>query len=120
MHPDRINTCRGVTTWAVRAAAAVLLIWGAYLVLKRIVLAVLNNDPSSAFFAWEGIGESQPFYCGAAMLLIGGVLAFGSRQLARWIILPMPEGCPRCGYEKIESDRCPECGLKGFGPPPAA
>jgi hypothetical protein len=50
------------------------------------------------------------------MLITGLALAIASDRLARWAT-PVPRaGCPRCGYEKIEQDRCPECGLGGFGP----
>lgn len=120
MTPHRINTCRGLMTWAIRSASLILLAIGAYLVLKRVVLAVVNHDLQTAFQTWEEIGEGQSFYRGAAMLAVSAALAGFSRALPRWAFPAMPEGCPRCGYERVEQERCPECGLAGFGSGPAS
>src|SRR5438128_2554516 len=121
MTPARINTCRGIGVWAVRAVALVLLMAGAYLVLKRVAIAAIWRDPAQAFFAFgDSIGESHSFYRGLSMLAVGAALALTSGRLARWVFSMPPAGCPRCGYEKVESNRCPECGLAGFSPPPAS
>src|SRR5690348_9915477 len=117
MTPSRINDCRGIVTWAIRAVSLILLATGAYLVLKRFMLAVVARDPQTAFLAWDEIGEGQSFFRGLAMLAVGASLGAAARPLARWV-LPVPSGgCPRCGYEKVDQSRCPECGLTGFGGP---
>jgi hypothetical protein len=116
-----VNTCRGIGLWAVRAAAVFLLATGVYLVLKRVALAVISGERTTAFFAWgDPIGESQSFYRGIAMILIGAALGLASPMIARWVFAAPPTTCPRCGYERVEQDRCPECGLTGFNPPPPA
>jgi hypothetical protein len=116
--PARINTCRGIATWAIRATSLILLAIGAYLVLKRVALALVTREPQTAFMVWEGTGEEQSFYRGLAMLAVGAALGITSRPLARWALSALPEGCPRCGYEKVDQPRCPECGLTGFDSPP--
>ena len=116
MSPHRINLCRGLPTWAIRSVCIVLFSVGAYLVLKRIVLALVNFDIQTAFRTWEEIGEGQSFYRGVAMLAVGGALAALSRAIPRWTFPAPPAGCPGCGYERVETDRCPECGLTGFRP----
>ena len=118
MSPHHLNTARGVATWSVRAGSLLLIAAGAYLVLKRVALAAITGQFDTAFMVWEEIGEGQSFYRGLALLAVGTPLAFLSSHIARWIIAPPPDGCPRCGYEKVESDRCPECGLTGFGAAP--
>lgn len=80
-------------------------------------MAALTTDFSAAFQAWNGVGEGHPAFLGFAMLGVGGALAFWSRALAGWAIATGPEGCPRCGYAKIEQEVCPECGLRGFRQP---
>jgi hypothetical protein len=118
MSPHRINTCRGILTWATRAACIALLTFGTYLVLKRFTMAVVTRDIQSAFVVWEETGEGHSLYRGLAMLMVGGLLAGLSRAIPRWVFPAMPEGCPRCGYERVDQPRCPECGLGGFTSPP--
>lgn len=117
MSPHQVNTCRGLLTWAIRTASVFLLATGAYLILKRFILALVTLDFQAAFLTWEGIGEGQSFYRGAAMIAVAAALGACSRAIARWAFPPMPEGCPGCGYERVEQDRCPECGLAGFETP---
>jgi hypothetical protein len=116
MTPNRVNTCRGLLTWAIRCASLIVLAVGAYLVLKRVALAIVNRDIQTAFLSWEEIGEGQSFYRGLAMIGVGAGLGGLARTLARWAFPTMPEGCPGCGYERVEQPRCPECGLEGFEP----
>ena len=118
MAPERINTCRGVLTWVIRAACLLLAAAAAYLILQRVALAVVTGDLQTAFTSWaDGIGARQPLYCGIAMLAVAGVLGAGSQVIPRWVFPAMPEGCPRCGYEVVAQERCPECGLTGFNAP---
>jgi len=35
-------------------------------------------------------------------------------RIAALLISSPATSCPACGYEKVETDRCPECGLPGF------
>lgn len=118
MSPHRINTSRGLLSWAIRAACIALLTIGAYLILKRFVMAVITRDIQAAFLSRDGIGEDHSLYRGLAMLATAGAFAALSRAIPRWTFPAMPDGCPRCGYEKVEQPRCPECGLCGFDAAP--
>jgi hypothetical protein len=118
MTPARVNECRGQLVWALRVASVVLIVAGACLILNRVVMAVVNLSPGLAFTSWEGIGATHPLYLGVALGLVGAALGWRSSAIARWAFPVMPSGCPRCGYERVESDRCPECGLGGFAPEP--
>lgn len=116
--PERINALRGMTTWCVRGVSVVLTALGAYLMLKRLALAVGTLNPELAFLTWQDIGESQSFYRGVGMVLIGAALGLFSRRVAAWVIAMPPTGCPQCGYAvapptgSAPPARCPECGLR--------
>lgn len=107
-----IHSARAIATWLGRLAAVVLLVTGAYLALKRMLLGLLTGDIGMIHNVWEGAGEQQSFYRGIAMLIAGTVLALLSRKIARWIVVVPDEGCPRCGYAVDPATRgqCPECG----------
>jgi hypothetical protein len=116
MSPGFINTCRGLVTWVLRSAAVVLCAGGAYLILKRVLLGIGVRDRAMIHAVFEGIGEGHSLYRGLAMIIVGSALGLLSKTISRWV-LPVPsEGCPRCGYEKVDTDQCPECGLRGFAP----
>lgn len=115
--PHQINSLRAVTTWGLRLLALMLLVTGAYLMLKRLVFGIGVWDFNSALQAWMGIGEDHSFYRGIAMMLVGGAVGAMSRRLAAWVVAMPPAGCPQCGYGVAPPsgsdppDRCPECGL---------
>lgn len=118
--PQRINACRAVVSWCARAAGIALIACGGYLVLKRVLLGLAVGDLTMIFQVYEEVGETQSFSRGLAMVIVGAALGLLARRIATWIVTPPHTGCPGCGYEKVDSDRCPECGLTGFNaaPPP--
>lgn len=116
--PNRINTVRGWVTWVARGVAAILVVVGMYLMLKRLLFGLGMMDFSFPFRVFEGVGEEQSFYRGLAMVLVGLPLGLWSRRVAAWVIAMPPTGCPQCGYAVAPPDggvwpgRCPECGLR--------
>lgn len=114
MPPARIHLLRTGATWILRAISLTLVATGIYLMLKRITLGIATGEYSLIHAVFDEIGEGQSFHRGLAMIVVGAALGAGSRRLARWLTPPPLPGCPNCGYERIERDRCPECGLAGF------
>lgn len=114
--PQQVNHHRSIAVSIIRTASASLLVWGAYLMLKRILFGIAQRSVEMAFTVYEGVGEEHSFYRGLSLTVVAVLLACFAERIARWLV-PVPfNGCPRCGYEKIDADRCPECGLGGFGP----
>ena len=116
--PYQVNSYRGRVKWIIRAVATALTVTGAYLCLKRILFAIGSGDLQVPFRVWgDDFGESNSFYRGAAMLLVGSALAITSEWVSRWIITVPPDECPRCGHARSPGQggdrRCPECGLQG-------
>ena len=115
---EQVNTVRGIARWVLRSIALGLAAMGVYLLLKRVAFALVVQDASVAFMAWDGIGASHEPARGAAMLLIAAILAVAGDPLVRWAIPLPPQGCPRCGHGDADAgteaagaaDRCPECG----------
>lgn len=117
MTPDRTNALRGRATWVIRSVAVLLIAVGTYLMLKRVALGVGTMDFGLAFRTWERVGETQSFYRGIGMVVVGAALGVFSRRIAAWVIAMPPTGCPQCGYAVSPPTgaappvRCPECGL---------
>lgn len=109
---ESVHSARALATWALRACAVILLVTGAYHTLQRLIFGIIQRDLELTFHVWEGIGENDPFATGLAMLMTGAALAFLSRRIARWMIVPAQKGCPACGYAVVEGGICPECGLR--------
>ncbi|MCW5775154.1 MAG: hypothetical protein KIS87_01735 [Phycisphaeraceae bacterium] len=113
--PERINAVRAIGTLVVRAAAAWCLVFGAYLVLKKVLFAVGIGDPAHAFRIYMEDGDKQSTYRGLALIAVGAALALLSRRIGVWVVPVPTTGCPRCGYPTPDAEgRCPECGLPGF------
>jgi hypothetical protein len=114
--PADVNSVRTIVTWCVRAAALFLLATGAYLFLKKLCFALGYGSGGfeHMFRVHMDIGEGQSTYRGLAMLLVGAALALGARRIARWVVSPPEQGCPRCGYAGAVTDTCPECGQSGL------
>jgi ribosomal protein S27AE len=113
-----VNAWRAGVAWCLRGAGVVCVGAGAYLVLKKLLFAVGTFQFLDALEIYEGIGEEHSFYRGAALVIVGAVLAGYSRRLARFVITLPETGCPRCGYavglaEGDRATRCPECGMPG-------
>jgi len=127
--PKHIQVVRTVLLWLIRMVAVILILYGGYLIFARLFYAFFIGDGITAgpgaivatgiqgLKANIGIGSDHGLVRGVPMLIIGIVLAFLSRRLARWVVA-MPElGCPRCGYAGSgRPGKCPECGLDGVGP----
>ncbi len=118
---EHVNTVRGIARWVLRSLALGLAAMGIYLLLKRVAFAMVVQDASVAFMAWDGIGASHEPARGAAMLLLATILAVAGDPLVRWAIPMPPRGCPRCGHGADDAatptdGRCPECGLRRAGP----
>lgn len=113
-----IHSVRAVATWLARLAAVVLLVMGAYLALKRVLIAILTGDITMIHLVWEGAGDQQGFYRGIGMVAAGVAMALLSRKIARWVVVVPEEGCPRCGYAVDPATRgqCPECGYTDRAP----
>ena len=110
----RVSDLRLCVIWAIRGVATLLLTAGAYLCLKRVVMGFLNGRIAYAYAIWVETGESNSFYRGCAMLLVGAMLAVLALPIARWIVTPRRGECPGCGYAGAEdspSGQCSECGL---------
>lgn len=122
LSPSAMQDARAVATWVLRLVAIVLLIWGSYLVLKKVLFsATFGSDAVAHLFrVYEGIGEEHSTYRGLAALLVGGTIAVTSRRLARWVVVLPRDGCPRCGYSGPVTTTCPECGQQGLHADPAA
>mgnify|MGYP005842603273 CR=1 FL=1 len=113
--PERINAVRALCTLVVRAAAAWCLAFGAYLFLKKILLALGIGDLSHAFRVYTDDGDMNSAYRGIALMIVGVALAVLSRRIGGWIVPVPATGCPRCGYPTPDAEgRCPECGMAGF------
>jgi hypothetical protein len=114
MTADAINRNRARIKWVVRGVAAVLLTFGAYLVLKRVGYLAGSGDFGSVFRYHSGdMGETNSMYRGLALLLVGGGLALLSDRVSRWIVTLPVTSCPRCGHHRGPgATSCPECGLE--------
>lgn len=113
VRPADVNALRAWATWVLRAAGVGLTAWGAYLVLKRLVFGIGQGDPMSSLRSYTDTGEGESLSRGVALLVVGGVLGWGSARIARWMVSVAPEGCPGCGYSGPGRDGlCPECGLR--------
>ncbi|HRQ71830.1 MAG TPA: hypothetical protein PLU35_02250 [Phycisphaerales bacterium] len=109
--PERINALRAIGTLVVRTAAVWCLVFGAYLFLKKVLLAVASH----AFRMFMADGDMQSTYRGLALMAVGVLLGLLSRRIGAWIVPVPATGCPRCGYPTPDAEgRCPECGLPGF------
>ena len=121
MTPRRVNESRAVAVWLARALATLLVLTGLYLMLKRLLFALLAaGEIEAAWTIYGDIGEEQSFFRGGAMLVVGTLLGLGSSRIVRWLIVTPEDGCPRCAYGVGEAHgdggegrgtRCPECGL---------
>jgi hypothetical protein len=114
--PTRVNHARALVCLALRAAATLLLAWGAYLFLKKLLFALGNPATGlhHMFRVYMEIGETQSTYRGLAAMIVGAGLAIASRNIARWVVCLPSHACPACGYAGGAGDRCPECGLTGL------
>ncbi|GIK19337.1 MAG: hypothetical protein DYG93_05595 [Leptolyngbya sp. PLA2] len=113
--PERINALRAIATLVVRGVAVWCLGFGAYLFLKKALLAVSIGDLTHMFRVYMDDGDMHSTSRGLALMVVGSVLALLSRRVAGWVVPVPATGCPRCGYPTPDSEgRCPECGLPGF------
>ncbi len=121
MQGGRIHLARAVALWAVRGVAAALVLYGAYLVMARLVFAAMSGGLSGAWQVWTGVGEDHGVVRGVPMVVCGLALAFSSRWVVRWMMVAPGAGCVRCGYATGPGDeRCPECGHGAGGESPGA
>lgn len=110
---DRIRgilTARFIVQSILRALALLFLTYAAYALCVQIFLGDVLTTGITGFSV---IYDSMS-YSGAAFgsLVIGLVLAFGSKRLSRWIVPAMRLECPQCAYNLhlIKGETCPECG----------
>ena len=116
LEPHHINAWRAIASWSLRAVSLALLVTGGYLILKRVILALAIGDLSLIYSVYEEVGEAHSFSRGVAMIAFGIPLGALAPRIAGWLISSPATSCPACGYEKVDTDRCPECGLPGFVP----
>ncbi|MHC4992226.1 MAG: hypothetical protein ACYTGC_14735 [Planctomycetota bacterium] len=116
INADRVNQVRAYVRWGLRAIAVMLLLFGSYLVLKRIGFGLGSRNFATVTSIWtDDLGEGSSLYRGMAMVIVGSVLAAASGWISRWIVTVPFDGCPRCGQDRApigETERCPECGLR--------
>ncbi len=101
----------------IRVVAVVLLAWGGFRVVSRVLFAVLGNgDIRTAWTVWTGAGESQGVFQGVPMVMVGIALAVLGRRIVVWVVRPPEWGCASCGYAVAANDVvCPECGRRVGG-----
>ena len=110
----RINLYRARVQWWARGIAAVVICFGTYLVIKRTLFA--------SFAGWrlilntwgDDLGESNSFFKGIGMIVVGTVLLFLAKPIARVVVSVPDTGCPQCGQpidRSAKPERCTECGL---------
>lgn len=114
--PSRLLAIRGTALWATRLVGLLLVGWGLYLVMARLVFAwFLSPKSDSGFFGgvkvWMGIAEEHGWVRGWPMVILGVAICVASRRLVRWLIAMPDDGCPRCRHEvSARAPRCTECG----------
>ncbi len=110
---SRVLRVRAIALWTVRAVAVVLVCYGVYLILARLVFAfVVSPNPGfSNVQMWMGTAEDHGWVRGWPMVGVGLTLALLSRRLTRWMIGVPDSGCPCCGYSDRAPRVCSECGL---------
>ena len=121
---DHVNSVRGIGRWTVRSVAVLLAGVGTYLLLKRVVFALMTGNVTVAFQVWNDTGQTHEGSSGAAMIAIAAILAITGDRLVRWAIPCPPTSCPQCGQTAAPAPegtdqtatRCPECGLRRTRP----
>jgi hypothetical protein len=114
IEPETVHSVRAVTTWALRLLGVLIVAWGLYLALQRVIFGFNTGELSSAWIIYDGIGDSHRVSRGIAAACIGGVIAATADIISAWAIVAPRRGCPRCGYAGGEGGVCPECGLTGL------
>jgi hypothetical protein len=117
----KISNLRHVALVMIRAAGAILIVYGG----GHVIWGIGSYVGLLGWHFVEGLSSFwdemfNPFWFGLGALLPGICLAVFSRQIARWLV-PLPQyECPQCGYalQQLTTTRCPECGLE-LGPPPS-
>ena len=113
---QQIHRVRTVGLWSVRTIAAVMIAFGLYLFLKRMIFGMMIGDPVMPFHVHMEIGETHSTSRGPAMAIVGLAMFLLSRWMMTWIFPPQFAGCPRCAYPVPEAkdasnaNRCSECG----------
>ena len=94
-----------------RLAAALLLVLGAISLTYSIVNGLsVGGGLFGMFFMYDKTNYGALAF---GLLIPGAVLALASSAIARWIVPPPRDECPRCAYalRSLKGDRCPECGF---------
>lgn len=113
--PTDVARTRVIAVWMIRAVSLSSTGLGLYLVLKKLLFALVAPTGEGLWFmfrVWDDVGEQQSTFRGLAMIILGVALGLASSRLARWVVALPASGCPRCGYDAAGRDRCPECGLE--------
>ena len=83
--PQQVNHHRSIAVSIIRTAGASLLVWGAYLMLKRILFGIAQRSVEMAFTVYEGVGEEHSFYRGLSLTVVAVLLAcFADRIAGGW------------------------------------
>jgi hypothetical protein len=76
---------RGVAMWVMRSVSAGAVLYGAYLVIKKVLFGIGSGQVDMIFGVWEGTGEGHSLYRGLSMIVVGVALGLASRRLAAWV-----------------------------------
>lgn len=111
---ERIRKTRALVMWCVRLLGGVMVMLGAYLLIKQVVFGLMIDRMSTAWMIYRGIGEWHFGSHGVALVVVGLPLLLLSRSIARFVVAMPDAGCPGCRYtgERDGQGRCPECGVE--------